>query len=141
MIIEEDDFLEHHGVKGMRWGQRHAKRVARVQKRIDRTQRLATGKASFKDRALGSSFTAKGAQKQLQRGANAQAKVQAKLDAGKFQTRMKILKKIGAVNITEVNFHAKGDAKAKLDRGQKAAIAAVAAIGAIQVASLVANRR
>jgi len=48
MIIEEDvhEFLEHHGVKGQKWGvrkDRHTQKVERQQARIDRLKRIATG--------------------------------------------------------------------------------------------------
>lgn len=39
MIIEEDEFLEHYGKKGMKWGTRN-------QKRLDRANRVASGTAS-----------------------------------------------------------------------------------------------
>lgn len=146
MITDEEieDFLAHHGVKGMHWGERRArslaKRTARIQGRVDRTQRIATGKASTKDRLLGSAVTAKGAQRQLQRSANNQAKLQAKLDSGKFKTQTKILNKIGAVKLTDINFHAKGDPKAKMDRGQKLAIGFLAAYATVTIASVAAKR-
>lgn len=39
MILTEDDYLQHFGVKGMKWG-------VRRQRRLDRASRVASGKAS-----------------------------------------------------------------------------------------------
>lgn len=43
MIIDEEDYLEHYGTKGMRWG-------VRRQRRHDRLKRVASGKGSFRDK-------------------------------------------------------------------------------------------
>lgn len=141
---EIEEFLEHFGVQGMKWGvrkqQRHDRNLNRIQKRVDRTARIAEGSASLKDRALGSAVTKKGAQRQLQRYANAQAKWDAKLAVGKGKRREKLVEKMGGVKISEINFHAKGDAKAKMDNGQKAAVAYLAVVGTALVASKVAGR-
>jgi hypothetical protein len=126
--IEIEEFLEHHGVKGQRWGVRGTRRV---QKRLDRAQRLATGKGSVKDQLLRSAFTKKGLNRQLQRGADHQAKV----NAGKRRIRNR-LDIMAGVRVKDLNFHKKGDAKAKMDGGQKAALGFVAAMGTIQVLSL-----
>lgn len=128
MIINEEVYLEHFGVKGMHWGVRGTRRA---QKRIDRTHRIATGKASLLDRALGSALTKKGASRQLQRGANAQAKI----NSGKKKAT-NALATVSGVKIKELNFHAKGDANAKMDGGQKLAVAGLAAYGAITLATL-----
>lgn len=49
---EIDDYFEHHGVKGMKWG-------TRKQARLERTQRVAEGKGSLGDkvRTLGRQST------------------------------------------------------------------------------------
>lgn len=133
MFIDEAVYLEHYGKPGMKWGRRG---TARVQKRLDRTSRIATGTASKKDRVLGSAFTKKGANRQLQRGANNQAKI----NAGKLKITNR-LNIIGGVKVKNLDFHKKGDAKAKMDNGQKAAIAGLAAVGALQLASIAARRR
>lgn len=123
MIIEEKYYLEHFGKKGMKWGTKGTKKV---QKRLDRTQRIGTGTASFKDRALGSALTAKGANRQLQRGANRQAK----MSSGKMRVTNR-LNIIGGVRVKDLDFHKTGDAKAKMDGGQKMALASLAAIGTV----------
>ena len=46
MIIDEDTYLSHVGVKGMKWG------VRRAQNRDARTERLKSGKASVKDKLI-----------------------------------------------------------------------------------------
>lgn len=141
-----DDFLDHHGVKGMKWGvrrhrqQRHDRAVQRIQNRVDRTQRIATGKASLSDRALGSALTARGAQRQLQRYANSSAKWDAKTAAGKAKIRNRLVERSGHVKLSEINYHAKGDAKAKMDNGQKAAVAYLSVIGGLAVLSLAASK-
>lgn len=134
MVTDEEveEFLEHYGKKGMHWGIRGTRRV---QKRLDRTQRIATGKASVIDRLLGSAVTAKGANRQLQRGANQQAKI----NAGKLKA-LNSLNIVAGVKVKDLNYHKKGDSKAKMDRGQKAAIGIVAGLGALSLASSVANR-
>lgn len=43
MSDEVDDFLEHHGVKGMKWG-------ARRQRSLDRIERVANSTASTRDK-------------------------------------------------------------------------------------------
>lgn len=115
----DDYFLEHYGVKGMKWGVR---RTRRIQKSIDRTKRIADGTASVKDRVLGSAITKKGAQRQLQRGANNQAKML----AGKRKTSSLMAKAYG-IKVQDLDYGVKGDANAKLDSGQKAAIALIGA--------------
>lgn len=42
MIVDED-YVEHYGTKGMRWG-------VRRQRRLDRITRVAKGKGSFNDK-------------------------------------------------------------------------------------------
>ena len=42
-LREDIEFLEHFGVKGMKWG-------VRQQKRLDMTKRVAEGRGSFKDK-------------------------------------------------------------------------------------------
>jgi hypothetical protein len=39
MIIDEEDYLEHFGVKGMRWGVRNEERPGGVSRKIDRMAR------------------------------------------------------------------------------------------------------
>jgi hypothetical protein len=46
MIIDKDAYLEHFGVRGMKWG------VRRAQNRDARTERLKSGKASVKDKLI-----------------------------------------------------------------------------------------
>lgn len=111
-VCVDDEFLQHYGKKGMKWGQRQ---TAKAQGRIDRTHRLATGTGSTRDKLLRGQLTKKGSAKALQRGANAQARIA----AGKG-----LLTKKGRAKVAELNFHVPGSAaKAKLDRGQKAALA------------------
>ncbi len=50
MIIDEDEFLEHYGKKGMKWGER---RTARFQtKKLDPARRVASGTGSKRDQRL-----------------------------------------------------------------------------------------
>ena len=133
---EVEDFLAHYGVKGMKWGVR---RTRRMQKIVDRHDRIAKGTASKKDRILGANrmvFTAKGAERTLQRAANNQAKI----NAGKMKAT-NALAMLGGVRMKDMNYHGrKGDANAKMDSGQKAAVAVVSAYAALTVAGTLARR-
>lgn len=130
MYIDEAYYLEHFGVKGMHWGVRGTRRMQKV---LDRQHRQATGTASTGDKLLNANrgiFTTKGANRVLQRGANNQAKI----NAGKMQVS-NALSTLGGVKIKNLDFHKTGDAKAKLDNGQKAALAVLAGVGALQISS------
>lgn len=135
-----EDFLEHYGVKGMKWGQRKDRRVARVQARIDRTKRVADKQGTVGDRLRGMAVTSRGAKNKLQRSANAQAKYAEKVAAGKKKTNEKVLNKVGAVKITDVNYHTKGDPDPKLTRGEKATLAIVATYGAVKLHKALVRR-
>lgn len=133
---EIDEFLAHFGVKGMHWGVRGTRRV---QKRLNRTQRVAEGKASKVDRLLAANtmvFTKKGANRVLQRGANHQAKIL----AGKRKTS-NLLATVSGVRVKDLKFQQKGDAKAKMDNGEKAALAFVATAATLRLAQAVAKSR
>lgn len=72
------DFLEHYGTKGMKWGVRNVS-TRKAQKRVDRIGRVADGTASKMDRvgAAGYSYvwTKKNANTQLRAIQKAQDKV------------------------------------------------------------------
>lgn len=133
MIIEEGAYLEHHGVKGMHWGVRGTKRV---QKRIDRAQRIVEGKATFKDQLLRPVGTKKAIAKNLQFGANAQAKV----NAGQKKTGA-TLAKIGGVDVKKLKYPTPGDPHGKTSSaGAKIAAGVLITIGAVQIANAAASR-
>lgn len=141
-VLIDDEFLQHYGKIGMKWGVRKAARIqkqtARIQKNLDRFQRIGSGTASTKDKLLGANrgiYTKKGANKQLQRGANQQAKVA----AGKAHVTAFLIGKKGRTMLKDLDFHKQGDAKAKLDRGEKAAIGILAVSGVAKVASFAAR--
>lgn len=135
MLIDEENYLEHYGKKGMRWRKRGTRRVQRSLNRFDK---IATGKASKTDRLLSANrgvFTKKGANRVLQRGANNQAKI----NSGKLKVT-NALAVVGGVKVKNLDFHKQGDAKAKMDSGQKAAVAVLAGVTAVRVAGLVSRR-
>lgn len=72
------DFLEHYGTKGMKWGVRNVA-TRKAQKRVDRIDRVAKGTASNLDRvsAIGYSYvwSKKNANTQLSALRKAQDKV------------------------------------------------------------------
>lgn len=51
MIVEEevDEFLEHHGVKGMKWGQRKKRYLEGRRLHKERLDRVSKGTASSRD--------------------------------------------------------------------------------------------
>lgn len=130
---EIEAFLEHHGVKGMRWGVRGTRRV---QKRIDRANRILGGTASKKDQLLRSAITKKGINRQLQRGADDQAKIL----AGQKKVA-NVLATASGVKIKNLNYGRKGDANAKMDNGRKLAIAGLATYGVLSIAAASAAKR
>lgn len=104
MIIAEEEYLEHHGVKGMKWGSRRNKRA---QKRINVTKKAARGeKLSGKEKSLvGLRFFRK--QKTttvaLKRLKSAQ-ELKDKVSSGKGKTADILLKARG-VNIRDLNYN------------------------------------
>lgn len=51
-----DQFLEHHGVKGQKWGVRKTRRIHNQQVRVDRFRRAEAGKATGTDKFILSMF-------------------------------------------------------------------------------------
>ncbi len=76
MVVDEDIYLEHFGVKGMKWGIR---RTSRLQRDIDVMKKVADGTASNKEArrvGLGNSSRAKkSAANSIRRGASLQEKI------------------------------------------------------------------
>lgn len=93
-------FLEHHGVKGMKWGQR---RNRKAQSHIDRIHRVATGTASVKDRTRVAAetgvVTKKGAAQILKRG----VKLQENVKKGRGFITNKLLQFQG-VSVSQLNY-------------------------------------
>lgn len=93
-------FLEHYGVKGMRWGHRSTQRI---QKRLDRTKRVRDGSATKADKLktayVQGIYTQKGAERVLLRGAKYQAKI---VDGNKKVREMLLL--VGGVRIRDLNY-------------------------------------
>ena len=105
-VLQEDvDFLAHYGVKGMKWGQRRVvKNTARVQKRLDRTARVADGTASGGDRlktaAVQGIYTQKGASRILARGEKKRNKI-----VERRPRTEKFMKAYYGVKLSELNYH------------------------------------
>lgn len=121
----DDYFLEHHGVKGQKWGVRRAeKRAAKgpdrfgnrnndvVQRRIDRVSRVASGTASGADKVRALLFnippglvlfeggSVRGAAaNMLERG----AKTQRKINAGKKNVTDTLLRMQG-LDVREIDY-------------------------------------
>lgn len=67
MIIDEEVFLEHYGVKGQKWGQR---RQRRAQSQVDTLKRVSKGQAKGRDKRVAGSLgvlSKKGAARTLRR--------------------------------------------------------------------------
>jgi hypothetical protein len=113
MQIDEDAYLEHVGVKGMKWGvRRKIKRTARQQKSVDRVRRVATGTASKRDKLFAATFqipvtdliAAKGSlSKSGQRILTRADSNKAKIEAGKMKTT-DFLMRLQGVNIRDLDF-------------------------------------
>lgn len=121
---EIEDFLSHHGVKGQKWGQRHARLRAqkgpdrfgnrnnpRTQRHVDRLRRIASGRASTGDK-----FVASLLQLQLPhiiaegglQGASAHMleraqRMQHKINAGK-KNATDMLLRLGGTDIRGINY-------------------------------------
>lgn len=119
-----DEFLEHHGVKGQKWGVRRAEKraakgpnrfgnrnTAQFQRRTDRVARVASGKASVGDQLKAGLFNVPLANIVAEgslRGGSAltlerNARVQAKIVAGKKNATDTLLRLQG-VDIRELDF-------------------------------------
>lgn len=115
---EIDSYLEHRGVKGMKWGvRRQQKNTARYQKiTIDPQRRVASGKGSFKDKlttfndsswktiltAKSYNRNVKFAQALAQKNLSLYKQDAKKMNAGKTNAQI-ILGKISGVNISKLN--------------------------------------
>lgn len=105
MIIEtdmaQDEFLEHYGVKGMKWGVR---RTRRIQGHIDRVAKVRDGTATTGERirvATASGIVRqKGAERVLKRASN----IQTRMLAGKHKA-MRILLAAEGIRVVDLNYH------------------------------------
>lgn len=97
---ERQEYLEHYGVKGMRWGVRSTRRL---QKRLDRTKRVRDGSATTGDKLktayVQGVYTQKGAARVLKRGAKYQAKI---VEGDKKVREMLLL--AGGIRIRDLNY-------------------------------------
>lgn len=110
---EIEDFLAHYGMPGMKLGVRNVKKLqersvkkntGRVQKRLNRLDRVSKGKASKKDRVIAAYVqgvvTKKGADRVLSRG----AKSQQKISEGKKKATSLLLK-ANNIRVADLNYH------------------------------------
>lgn len=129
---EIDDYFEHHGVKGMKWGQRKAQgRVDKAnrraenspdrlgnrnnqafQRKVDRVKRVAGGTASKADKARAFLFDIPPGHivkegLSLKGGAQSildmNKKSQKKIESGKSHT-IDVLNRIGGIDVREIDF-------------------------------------
>jgi hypothetical protein len=118
VILEEDPvftFLEHHGVKGQKWGVRRkqariGRQIKRQQRSVDVLRRVAEGKGRFRDKAavglqtslldLVNEGNLQGvAQDRLDR----QQRIQKDISRGKRKVRALLLKSYG-IHVSELNY-------------------------------------
>lgn len=105
----DEHFLEHYGVKGMKWGQR---RHLNIQKRIDMQRRVATGTGSRGDK-LASGYNAinanpisvvkRGFSGTAERNVMKAAELQTKVANGEAKVT-KMLLKLSGVKIEKLNY-------------------------------------
>lgn len=138
---EIDEFLEHSGVKGMKWGVRKTKRQ---QGQVDRLAKVRDGNATKVDRLRVANrnlvFSAKGADKTLKRSAKFQDKV------AKGESIMgKLMFKHEKKRLADLDFHADGTVgskasaksgsdKRKVDAGKASTAAILATTGVLGLA-------
>lgn len=109
--MEVQEFLEHHGIKGQKWGVRRTRfsnwQTKRAQNQINRLDRIATGKAKegdkFKAARQNLVFTQKSAQKVL----NRTKRNQDALLSGEHQVSLWINDKFGAIKIRDLRVHSR----------------------------------
>lgn len=140
-LREDIEFLEHFGVKGMKWG-------VRQQARLDRTNRVAAGKGSFGDKARVAS-TQSYATLARGHGLKGAAKIQAK-DLENLKTRMDLgrttasdyFTRFGTIKLsnfggTGARATAKAEAKGAVKRGEMSTQAKIKAARNITIGLLV----
>lgn len=101
MNINEEIYLEHFGVKGQKWGVR---KTRKVQNALDRTNRIAKGKASPSDKILIGLTSGRVTKKSAARGLRRGAALQKRINDGDSKVQEILLKATG-IRIKELNYH------------------------------------
>ena len=95
------DFLEHYGTKGMKWGVRNFS-TRKAQKRVDRLDRVAKGTSSKSDRIAAASYSYAFTKKQAATQLTAVRKAQEKRNRGEISV-VRLLMFNGMVKFKDLN--------------------------------------
>lgn len=111
MILDEQSYLRHYGVKGMKWGVRRAqRRTERQQKHLDAIKKGTRSDATRSERfkasmkvPIGDLIAGRGVQGGSKRALDRAAKTQSQIQAGEKKAK-DILLRAGGVNVRNLDY-------------------------------------